>query len=236
MNRLSGSHDGNDSERRRLQQTPKSSVINALISAGSAFYSRNWTLGTAGSLSAVVSRDPLQFVITQRGAHKGSLTGADFLQLDELGKPCGAYLHPPSETAVHRTMILECGAQVVLHTHSIWSTVLSDLYADAGGLMLEGFEMLGGLSPAKIHPKSEWVPILKNTHDPETLSRLIAQLNSRRQIHAILMQKSGLYAWGPDVAEAVRNVEIFEFLLEVLGRRLHILSQIDLSEKADKCN
>jgi methylthioribulose-1-phosphate dehydratase len=219
-----------------LQQNAKASVINSLILAGNAFYSRNWVLGSSGSLSAVVSRDPFQFVITQRGAHKGELTDADFLQLDELGKPCEPCLDLPSETAVHRAMIVEFGAQAVLHTRSVWSMVLSDLYANAGGLTLDGLEMLSGQSSGKIDQEAEWVPILENDHDPGTLSRLIAaQFRSRRPIHAILMRKSGLYTWGQNVAEAVRYVESSEFLLEVFGRRLHILTQIDLSEKSDKC-
>jgi methylthioribulose-1-phosphate dehydratase len=37
--------------------------------------------------------------------------------------------------------------------------------------------------------------------------------------HAFLLRGHGLYTWGTDVTQAVRHVEILEFLLEVTGRR-----------------
>jgi len=37
--------------------------------------------------------------------------------------------------------------------------------------------------------------------------------------HGFLLAGHGLYAWGKDVAEARRHIEIFEFLLEVILRR-----------------
>jgi methylthioribulose-1-phosphate dehydratase len=33
------------------------------------------------------------------------------------------------------------------------------------------------------------------------------------------LRSHGLYTWGEDVAQARRHVEIFEFLLEVAGRK-----------------
>jgi len=37
--------------------------------------------------------------------------------------------------------------------------------------------------------------------------------------HGFLLSAHGLYTWGEDVAQAHRHVEIFEFLLETVGRR-----------------
>ena len=37
-----------------------------------------------------------------------------------------------------------------------------------------------------------------------------------------LIRNHGLYTWGKDVDAARRHVEIFEFLFEVLGRRLQM--------------
>jgi ribulose-5-phosphate 4-epimerase/fuculose-1-phosphate aldolase len=33
-----------------------------------------------------------------------------------------------------------------------------------------------------------------------------------------LLERHGLYTWGASLAEAVRHVEIFEFLFETIGR------------------
>ena len=39
------------------------------------------------------------------------------------------------------------------------------------------------------------------------------------KIHGFLVRRHGLYTWGHDIPEAARHVEIFEFLLESVGRR-----------------
>ena len=44
--------------------------------------------------------------------------------------------------------------------------------------------------------------------------------------HGFLIRRHGLYTWGRDVEEACRHVEIFEFLFEVVGRRLTIPSPL----------
>jgi methylthioribulose-1-phosphate dehydratase len=38
-------------------------------------------------------------------------------------------------------------------------------------------------------------------------------------VHGFMLRRHGLYTWGKNIAEAKRHVEIFEFLLEVLGRK-----------------
>jgi len=37
----------------------------------------------------------------------------------------------------------------VLHTHSVWSNILSDAHAREGGLSIEGYEMLKGLKESQ---------------------------------------------------------------------------------------
>jgi methylthioribulose-1-phosphate dehydratase len=37
--------------------------------------------------------------------------------------------------------------------------------------------------------------------------------------HGFLLRRHGLYTWGKSMSDARRHVEIFEFLLEVVGRR-----------------
>jgi len=38
-------------------------------------------------------------------------------------------------------------------------------------------------------------------------------------VHGFLIRRHGLYTWGRDLQEAKRQVEIFEFLFEVMGRK-----------------
>ncbi|HET9365411.1 MAG TPA: class II aldolase/adducin family protein [Candidatus Angelobacter sp.] len=35
----------------------------------------------------------------------------------------------------------------------------------------------------------------------------------------MLLRRHGMYTWGQDIPEAVRHVEMLEFLFEVIGRK-----------------
>jgi len=88
---------------------------------------------------------------------------------------------------------------------------------------------LKGLSGASTGQYLEWVPILENSEDYPTLAVTLGRvLKARPEIHAILLRRHGLYTWGTTVEEAVRHVEIFELLFEVVVRQLHIFAQLDL--------
>jgi methylthioribulose-1-phosphate dehydratase len=111
----------------------------------------------------------------------------------------------------------EAGA--VLHTHSLWSTVLSDIFSDDGAVALEGFEMLKGLRDIHTHEHREILPILENSQDISRLAEQVQSLLKRDPaVHGFLLRRHGLYTWGKDLAEAKRHVEVLEFLLEILGR------------------
>src|SRR5262249_39391521 len=139
-------------------------ISNQLAEISRGFYSRGWVLGTSGNFSAVVGRDPLRLVMSQSGADKGALTADQFLLIDERAMVVGdRYAKPSDESPLHVRIVHELGAGAVLHTHSIWSTTLSDLHADAGGLAIEGYEMLKGLAEVKTHEHREWLPIVENS-------------------------------------------------------------------------
>jgi methylthioribulose-1-phosphate dehydratase len=111
------------------------------------------------------------------------------------------------------------GAGAVLHTHSVWSTVLSGAHAARGGLALEGYEMLKGLDGVRTHEHREWLPILENSQDMVELSRVVSKtLNEHPAIHGFLLRGHGLYTWGASLQEAKRHIEILEFLMETVVR------------------
>jgi methylthioribulose-1-phosphate dehydratase len=115
--------------------------------------------------------------------------------------------------------VRQAGAGAVLHTHSVWGTLLSDHHGPAGGFALEGYEMLKGLGGVSTHEHREWVPILENSQDYVTLSSTLSStLREHPRSHGVLLRKHGLYTWGSDLAEARRHVEILEFLFEVEAR------------------
>jgi methylthioribulose-1-phosphate dehydratase len=194
-----------------------------LAAVGRRFYARQWVLGTSGNFSVVVSRRPLRLAITLSGAHKGTLRGRDILSVGGDGKVVGRRAGRPSaETAIHLVIARQQGAGAILHTHSVWGTILSESHAKNRGLFLEGYEMLKGLDGVASHLHREWVPIVENDQDMPTLATAVSrELNQHARAHAFLIRGHGLYTWGTTLVDAERHVEILEFLFETVGRRRH---------------
>jgi methylthioribulose-1-phosphate dehydratase len=191
----------------------------SLAALGPDFHRRGWVLGTSGNFSSVVSRDPLRLAITSSGVDKAALSPDHILLIDDTGNVLEGNGRPSAETSLHLAVVRLRDASAVLHTHSVWSNILSGAYATDGGLKIEGYEMLKGLEGVSTHEHAEWLPIIENSQDMTTLAASVEKvLIQHPQSHGFLLLRHGLYTWGKDLAEAKRHVEILEFLLEVLGR------------------
>jgi methylthioribulose-1-phosphate dehydratase len=159
-------------------------------------------------------------MITASAAHKGTLTVDQVLEVDADGGVVGGAGRPSAETLLHTEIVEATGAGAVLHTHSVWSTILSGRHEASGGFGLVGLEMLKGLRGVTTHEHREWVPVVPNSQDMPALAAVIRRtLAAQPAAHAVLIGSHGLYTWGEDLAEAERHIEILEFLFEVEGRR-----------------
>jgi methylthioribulose-1-phosphate dehydratase len=191
----------------------------SLARLGPDFHRRGWVLGTSGNFSAVLSREPLRLAITSSSVDKGELTADHILQIDAEGNVLEGSGRPSAETLLHLAVVRLREAGAVLHTHSVWSNILSDAYSADGGLTIEGYEMLKGLEGVSTHEHREWLPIIENSQDMTRLAESVEEaLTQHPSAHGFLLRRHGLYTWGKDVAQAKRHVEILEFLLEVRGR------------------
>jgi len=192
-----------------------------LVRLGTDFYRRGWMLGTSGNLSAVLARQPLRVAITASSIDKGRMNARQILEVDaEGGVLQSTEGRPSAETLLHLEVIRSTGAAAVMHTHSVWTTVLSDYHHAKGGFVIEGYEMLKGLDGVQTHEHREWIPVIENNQDMSILAdRARALFVKQPEIHALLVRRHGMYTWGRDLATAARHVEILEFLLEAVGRR-----------------
>ncbi len=206
--------------------------IDQLRAIGREFHGRGWSLGTSSNYSVVVSRHPLELLVTVSGKDKSALGRDDFVRVDSEGRVAdGSGRRSSAETLLHcviAELIPSVGA--ILHTHSPWGTLLSaaDLPAGAGvgTLRIAGYEMLKGLDGITTHDTHEDVPIFANTQDMRELATRIrkefSSLNftapGRPPVHGFLISRHGLYTWGRDLAEARRHIEIFEFLFDCVAR------------------
>lgn len=193
-----------------------------LAEAGREFYRRGWVMGTSGNFSVLLARRPMRLCITASGNEKGSLDETHFLELDDDAEILEGFGKPSAETLLHLTIYrLMPKARSILHTHSVWGTILSDRCFENGAIEIEGYEMLKGLSSVQTHQHKEVVPIVENSQDYVALSHVIENVvRENKKIHGIYLRRHGLYTWGETIADAKRHVEIFEFLFEVLGRSI----------------
>jgi methylthioribulose-1-phosphate dehydratase len=190
-----------------------------LAKTGRNFYSRGWVLGTSGNFSVVTSPEPLRLAITPTGLDKGSLKLAQLLEIDDNANVVRGEGHPSAEALLHIAIVRCANAAAVLHTHSVWSTVLSSVYASQGGVALEGYEMLKGLDGVRTHQHREWLPILEISKDMIELAQKVSTtLRDLSGIYGFLLRGHGLYTWGASLQQAKRHIEILEFLMEVLVR------------------
>ena len=204
------------------EKTAVASPSQELAEAGQEFYRRGWVLGTSGNFSALLARNPLRVCVTASGLEKGKLDETNFLELDDDAEILQGFGKPSAETLIHLTIYRFLPrARSILHTHSVWGTILSDHFFEQGAIEIEGYEMLKGLAGVTTHEHRERVPIVENSQDYVALAHVIENvIRDNDNIHGIYLRRHGLYTWGETVSEARRHVEIFEFLFEVLGRQL----------------
>lgn len=194
-------------------------LAHRLAELGRGFYARGWALGTSGNFSAVLSRQPMRLTITSTGLDKGRLTAEQFLEIDSACEVIRGKGKPSAEALLHATVVRETSAGAVLHTHSVWSTLLSGRHAGEDGIAIEGYEMLKGLEGVRTHKHREWLPIFENSQDMPELAETVARnLRKNPALHGFLLREHGLYTWGADLPQAQRHVEILEFLMEVAVR------------------
>src|SRR5690349_19051798 len=195
-------------------------MAHQLAEAGRRFDLGGWVSGTIGNCGADDDRGTLRLAIRPSGAWKGRLAAEDFLEVDERGVVLGGGPGRASaEAPLHVEIVRQRGAGAVLHTHSVWSTILSDGLAEDGGFAIHGYEMLKGLAGVITHEHREWIPVLENDQDMDRLAGVVRHtLEDHPDAHAFILRRHGLYTWGRTLDEAVRHVEILEFLLEAVGR------------------
>ena len=135
--------------------------------------------------------------------------------VDNDGRAVATNARPSAETALHTQIYRRFpAAGAVLHTHSRAQSVASRLYAQAGVVRFEGWELQKAISGYTTHDSVLELPVFPNTQDmQELVAQIDAWLDAGKPLHGYLIDGHGIYAWGIDMAEAKRHIEAFEFLL-----------------------
>jgi methylthioribulose-1-phosphate dehydratase len=215
-------------------QTPKTNMpltehenlIEQLRECGRLFHQRGWSVGTSSNYSVVISNEPVELIVTASGKDKGRLDQDDFVHIGPAGNPIEEDQPKSSaETMLHVVLAEMPSVGCVLHTHSVWGTLLSDYFFEDDGFEITGYEMLKGLEGITTHDTGHWIPIFENTQDIPALAREVSGRLAdpmEPMTHGFLIRGHGLYTWGKDVFSARRHVEIYEFLFECLIRKMSL--------------
>lgn len=180
-------------------------------------HAHGWAPATSSNYSFREVDHP-DFWISASGIDKGAFAATDFIHVDSLGTPIDDARKTSAETLLH-VLIYECfpDAHCVLHSHSVYNTVWSVAKAKKKRLDLEGFEVLKGLRGIATHDVKVRIPIFENSQDIAALSEEIGQWFERHgEPQGFLLKGHGLYTWGVDIASTKRQMEVFEFLFEVI--------------------
>ncbi len=181
----------------------------ALAVEAKRFASFGWMRGTSGNLSVVLDREPLQLAVTASGLDKGELTSADVVRVDADGSPVDGG-KPSAEALLHARIAAATGAGAIFHVHTVAAVALSQ---ERERITFSDLEMLKGIGvPA--HDVEVSLPVVANSQDMTELWERVAAARDP-QMPGVVVAAHGIYAWGADVRETRRHVEIIQWLLEL---------------------
>ena len=185
----------------------------AIVAAGRKLGALGLTPATSSNFSMRLDNGNL--AVTVSGRDKGALTPHDVMVVDMQGEPIGTSAKPSAETLLHTQIYTRFPeANAVLHTHSRAQTVASRLYARAGVIRFEGYELQKAISGYTTHESQLDLPVFANTQQmPELVAKVGAWIDSGKPLYGYLIDGHGIYTWGRDMAETERHVEAFEFLI-----------------------
>lgn len=170
-----------------------------IIAAGKRLAAAGLVVGGAGNISVRVED---RFLITARGSRLGALHAEDCLVMDLDGQILEGGGIASSETGLHCAAYAATGAGAVVHTHSVFCTVLSTLVNELSAVHY-AVAAFGG--PIRVADYA--------TFGSAELAANVAQaLRGRR---GALMRNHGAVAASDDLPAAVELAETLEWLATV---------------------
>ena len=195
------------------QPADRAKLAEQILQAGQHLHSRQWMPAHTGNLSARLG--PNRILITANGSNKGSLSDDDLVTIDGDGRLVERNnTRPSNEFPLHLALYQfypKIGA--VIHTHSVAATILSRMATET--LVLEGYEIVRALDGIDAHNGRVSLPIFSNYQDYRHLGIWFHRYVVRfPENSGLLIMGHGLYTWGATVADAVRQTEALEFMME----------------------
>lgn len=163
-------------------------------------------IGTSGNLSA---REGDLVVVTPSGVALDRLSPEDCPVIDLRGRVVAGTRKPSSETPMHLALYEATGARAVVHTHSVFATVVATTMTELPPIHYNTL-LLGGA--VRVAPYATY-------GTPELARNVIAAIEGRQ---AALMANHGAVTIGGGLEQAFEATRLLEWLCEVYVRALGV--------------
>ncbi|GGO01416.1 aldolase [Microbispora rosea subsp. aerata] len=163
-------------------------------------------VGTSGNLSA---REGDLVVVTPSGVALDRLSPEDCPVLDLRGRVVAGERKPSSETPMHLALYEATGARAVVHTHSVFATVVASTMTELPPIHYNTL-LLGGT--VRVAPYATY-------GTPELARNVVAAIEGRQ---AALMANHGAVTIGGGLEQAFEATRLLEWLCEVYVRALGV--------------
>lgn len=189
---------------------------------------RGWSAATGTNYSFRTEDNPDMYWVSKSGIDKSKFQSDDFMLVFSDGVVHEEYknIKPSAENLLHALIYANSEANVVLHSHSVNSTLLSQFYFDKGDKFLDitNFEVQKAVKGCNSHEETLSVPIFENSQNIKELADVIqTKWSFCDKASAFLIGNHGLYTWGKDIAEAKRHIEAYEFLFDCIYKKLLLM-------------
>lgn len=199
----------------------------ALVEIARDFHARGWMPGTAGNLSARDPHNPASFWITASGHPKGRLDVNDFVRVEvDSGVTLEALSEgakPSAETSIHQAIYqLFPTATACLHVHTVDACLAThELPLNAIEISLPPLEVIKGLGVWVEDPRVS-LSLFANWLD---VPRIAQEMSDRFSdlpptLPALMIRDHGITVWGETLQQAYNRVEIVEFIMSFMARRM----------------
>lgn len=192
------------------------------------FYALGWVSGTGGGISIRAAEG---IYMAPSGVQKERLAPGDMYLLDGRELDEVKVLRGPEDTSLK---LSECrplffnayklrDAGAVLHSHSLWATLASRMFAGpradgvvVGEFVCRGLEMQKGLRGMGCFDTVR-VPIIANTaRESELTASMAAAMEAYPAVDAVLVAGHGVYVWGASWAQAKTQAECYDYLFRAV--------------------
>ena len=191
--------------------SPFDQAVKELIAVGQRLDARGLAPATGGNYSVRLKDG--RVAVTVSGKHKGRLTPADIMLVDENAAPLEDK-KPSDEAKLHAHIYkVYPEAQAALHMHSV-AIMAFTRFLKADAVVLSNYELLKIFPGIKAHDITIRIPVVDNSQDmAEIIAAVDPALKSNPSLGAYIIRNHGFYTWGRDVLQAEYIAEALEHLI-----------------------